>query len=333
MATNRIVQLAAYPIGVPRESDFALVEQPIPEPGEGEVLVRNRYISVDPYMRARLVDPASNPMGMALGEPIGGTAVGRVEASKYPQLAAGDYVSSRAGWREYFTAPGEQLERIDQVAPPPLSAYLGVMGGTGFTAYIGMLDAGKPQAGETVYVSTAAGAVGSVAGQLAAIRGCRVVGSTGSDEKVKMLLDELKFDAAFNYRTVDLEQELGRLCPEGIDVYFDNVGGDHLQAALHHMKQFGRIVVCGAISQYNNESPSTGLRDLDLMFRRSLTMRGIRSPDSEALRPDFVRDMSKWLGTGQIVNLETVVEGIERAPSAFIGLFSGQNVGKMVVAV
>ena len=331
--TGRAVHLAAVPSGVPRESDFALVESAVPDPGDGEVLVRNLCMSVEPYMRSRLVDPSANPLALAVGEALAGPAIGRVKASRDSRFAEGDYVGSRLGWREWFSAPAGQLEPLAQVEPPPPSYYLGVLGGTGFTAYAGMVEVGAPRAGETVFVSGAAGAVGSVAGQIAALRGCRVVGSAGSDEKVQLLVEELHFDAAFNYRTVGLAEGLERACPEGIDLYFDNVGGEQLQAALDHMKEFGRIVVCGAISQYNAEGQWGGLRNLDLLFRRSLTVRGFRSSDYEQRRGDFLREMLEWTSTGAVLSRETVVEGIERAAGAFIGLFRGENVGKMIVAL
>ncbi|MSQ29557.1 MAG: NADP-dependent oxidoreductase [Dehalococcoidia bacterium] len=331
-AINRTVHLAAYPAGVPRESDFALVETPIPEPGDGEVLVRNLYMGVEPYLRSRLVDPAVNAQAVKIGAALEGPAVGRVEASRHPQLAVGDYVINRLGWREYLTAPAGQLEKIDP-GVAPLSYYLGILGGTGFTAYIGMVDAGKPQAGETVFVSGAAGAVGSVAGQIAALHGSRVVGSTSSNAKVNVLVNELHFASVFNYRTVRASDALEAACPGGIDLYFDNVGGEQLQAAFDHMREFGRIIACGAISQYNAQGEEFGLRNMELFFRRSLTFRGLRDRNSDQRRADFTRDMLGWISTGEVQNRETVVEGIEHAASAFIGLFRGDNIGKMIVAI
>ena len=271
--TSREVRLAARPVGWPVESDFELVETPLSEPGEGEVLVRNVYMSVDPYMRGRMVDRRSYVPPFQLGEPLAGGAVGQVLASRHPGFAEGDCVSGMQGWRECFAAPGGNLRKIDP-KPAPLSYHLGVLGMPGLTAYVGLHDIGKPKAGETVFVSAATGAVGSVVGQLARIRGCRTVGSAGSDTKVKVLLEELGFDAAFNYRTADLDEALAQACPDGIDVYFDNVGGDQLDAALDRMNPFGRIAACGMISTYNAETPPPGPRNQIYLVGKRITMQG-----------------------------------------------------------
>ncbi|GAB4337929.1 MAG: NADP-dependent oxidoreductase [Dehalococcoidia bacterium] len=330
--TNRQVLLAARPVGFPRETDFELVARPIPEPGDGEVLVRNVYMSVDPYMRGRMNDVRSYVPPFQVGEPLQGAAAGVVVASRDPGFREGDVVIGSQGWREYDAAPARVLRRIDASAAP-MSAYLGVLGGTGFTAYVGVLDIGQAKAGETFLVSAAAGAVGSVAGQIAKIAGCRVVGSAGNDAKVAWLLEELGFDAAFNYRDVDLEAALSETCPEGVDVYFDNVGGETLQAALNHMNPFGRIAACGMISQYNNAEPQPGPNNLPLIVRNRLTMRGFIISDHGDRRADFERDMTTWLREGRVKNRETVVEGIENAVPAFLGLLRGENIGKMLVRV
>lgn len=327
---NREVHLVARPTGWPKPSDFALVETPVPEPGPGQVLVRNLYMSVDPYMRGRMNEGPSYAPPFALGNPMYGGAVGRVERSNHPDFQVGDYVSSQNGWREWFASDGAGLEKVDAAAAP-LSAYLGVLGMPGLTAYVGLLDIGKARAGDTVFVSAAAGAVGSVAGQIAKITGCRVVGSAGSDEKVAWLRDELGFDAAFNYKTVDLERALDEACPDGIDVYFDNVGGDHLQAALNHMKVHGRIVACGMISQYNNERPVPGPNNLPRIVRQRLLLQGFIVSDHSDRLPAFRADMSAWLREGKVKNRETVREGIEHAVEAFLGMLHGDNIGKMLV--
>ncbi len=330
MTTNREVRLASRPDGWPTQANFEFVESDVPAPGDGEVLVRNVFMSVDPYMRGRMNDVKSYTPPFALHETLQGGAVGRVEASNNPAFAIGDYVSNGLGWREWFISDGRGIGRVDTTVAPP-EAYLSVLGGTGFTAYVGLLDLGQPKPGETIFVSAAAGAVGSIVGQIGKIVGCRVVGSAGSDEKVTWLRDDLGFDAAFNYRVEGPEDALARMCPEGIDVYFENVGGDHLQAALNHMNAFGRIAACGMISQYNNASPQPGPNNLTAIVRQRLTIRGFIVSDHADRRPDFVRDMSMWLREGQVTDRVTIVEGIENAPQAFLGLLRGENLGKMLV--
>jgi len=324
------IRLAARPVGFPKDSDFQLTESTLAEPGEGEVLVRNLYMSVDPYMRGRMNDVKSYSPPFKLGEPLEGGAVGRVERSRNPNFKEGDIVSNNLGWREAFVSDGRGLARIDAKAAPT-TAYLGVLGGTGLTAYVGLLDIGKPKPGETVFVSAAAGAVGSIAGQIARIKGCRVVGSAGSREKVDFLVNELGFDAAINYREGNLDQALAAHCPNGIDVYFDNVGGDHLQAALGLMNAFGRISACGMISQYNNAQPVPGPNNLTNIVRNRLLVQGFIISDHLDRRAAFLADMSAWIREGEIKHRETVVEGLENAPRAFLGLLQGENTGKMLV--
>jgi len=329
-ARSREVQLAARPIGEPKLSDFKLVERELPPIGDGEVLVQNIVMSVDPYMRGRMNDVKSYVPPFALNETLQGGAIGRVEESRNPAFKPGDVVQNGLGWRTRFISNGAGLGVID-VSKAGLTTYLGVLGGTGFSAYVGLLDLGQPKAGETVFVSAAAGAVGCVAGQIARIKGCRVVGSAGSDVKVRFLTSELGFDAAINYRVEALDDALGAACPEGIDVYFDNVGGDHLQAALNHMNVNGRIAACGMISQYNNTEPVPGPNNLAAIVRQRLTIRGFIVSDHFARHDAFVADMSGWLRDGKMKNPETVVDGIENAAEAFIGLLRGENLGKMLV--
>jgi len=243
---NHEIHLVARPQGWPAPDDFQLVETPLPEPAEGQALVRNVFMSVDPYMRGRMNDVKSYTPPFALNKVMQGGAIGTVVTSRTPALPEGAVVLSNAGWREYFVSDGRGLERIEQPTAP-LSAYLGVLGMPGMTAYIGLLDIGRPKAGETVFVSAASGAVGSVVGQLARIKGCRVVGSAGSEAKVRFLLDDLGFDAAFNYKEIEPAAALREHCPDGIDIYFDNVGGEHLRAAISAMRNFGRIPLCGMI--------------------------------------------------------------------------------------
>ncbi len=327
---SREVRLARRPVGMPNAADFELAEVTLPDPGPDELLVRNLWMSVDPYMRGRMNDVKSYTPPFALGEAMQGGAIGRVEASNNPQFSVGDHVQHGLGWREYFVGNGQGIGKIDVSIGSP-EAYLSVLGGTGFTAYVGLLDLGEPKAGETVFVSAAAGAVGSIVGQIAKLKGCRAVGSAGSDEKVALLTKELGFDAAFNYKTSDLEEALGRTCPDGIDVYFENVGGDHLQAALNHMNPFGRIPACGMISQYNNSEPVPGPNNLSTIVRQRLVIRGFIVSDHGARRPAFLADMSQWLREGKIKSEETVVNGIENAANAFMGLMRGENTGKMLV--
>ncbi len=329
---TREILLKSRPVGEPEAANFEVVERPTPEPGAGEVLVENVYISVDPYMRGRMRDVESYVPPFEVGKVMDGGAVGKVVVSNHAEFAVGDYVNSGLGWREAFVSDGTGLTKIDP-SVAPIRQYLGVLGGTGFTAYVGLLDLMEPQDGETVFVSGAAGAVGLITGQLAKLRGCRVVGSAGSDEKVDLLTREFGYDAAFNYKTANLLEALGETCPEGIDIYFDNVGGDHLEAALEHMKDFGRISACGSISLYNLEDPAPGPTNLSQIIRKRLTIKGFIVSDHMDRRAEFQRDMLRWLGEGQVVDHETVVEGLENAPSAFMGLFTGENVGKMIVQV
>jgi NADPH-dependent curcumin reductase CurA len=331
--TSYEIHLRRHPVGMPRESDFELVQVRIPEPGEGEVLVRNIYMSVDPYMRGRMTGRASYTPPFPLGEPLTGGCVGQVIASKSERFQVGDYVLGRQGWREYYVSDGTGLTQIDPTLAP-IQSYLGTVGMPGMTAYVGLLDIGQPKAGETVFVSAASGAVGTVACQIAKIVGCRVVGSAGSDEKVAWLMDEAGIDVAFNYkRTDDLITELGKHCPNGIDIYYENVGGPHLQAALQHMNPFGRIVVCGMISQYNATEPQPGPSNLRLVITRRLMLKGFIVSDHLDRRPQFYADVGQWIAEGRIKWRETIVDGIENAPRAFIGLFKGENLGKMLVKV
>jgi NADPH-dependent curcumin reductase CurA len=254
-----------------------------------------------------------------------------VVESKHPHLKVGDHVLGNSGWREFFRSNGQGLLPVDPQRVP-LQAYLGVMGMPGMTAYVGLLDIGKPQLGETIFVSAASGAVGSVVCQIARIKGCRVVGSAGSDQKVAWLLEEAGVDAAFNYKLADdLSTTLGSLCPDGIDIYFENVGGEHLEAALTHMNQNGRIPLCGMISMYNQEGPSRGIRNLALAIGKRLTLQGFIVSDHYDRLPQFLAEMDRWIAEGAVRYQETVYEGLEAAPQAFIGLFTGVNFGKMIV--
>ncbi len=331
-ATSREIRLASRPEGRPTDQNFELAEVPLPEPGEGQALVRNEYLSVDPYMRGRMRDAKSYVPPFEVGKVMEGGAVGQVVASNASDLQEGDWVSTQLGWREHYVVDSKSALRVDPDVAP-VSTALGVLGMPGFTAWVGLTQFGRPQEGETVFVSGAAGAVGSMVGQLAKLRGCRVVGSAGSDEKAEFLTGELGFDAALNYKTVDLNEGLREHCPDGIDIYFDNVGGDHLEAALNRMNVWGRIPLCGAISGYNEETPPPGPRNFMAVLPKRLTIRGFIILDHYHLHGDFQAEVGPLVADGQISYRETVVEGIENMPDAFLGLLDGQNTGKMLVKV
>ncbi len=328
---NRQVLLAAYPDGFPADSDFTIEETPVPEAAAGEVLVRNIYMSVDPYMRGRMTDATNRYVPpFKIGQPMEGDAVGQVVESNDPKFSSGSFVTSRYGWREYFVCPGKDLRKVDpDVAALP--RYIGVLGMPGFTAYVGLLEIGKPRKGETVFVSAAAGAVGSLVGQIARIKGCRAVGSVGSDDKIEFIVKELGFNAAFNYKDIDLHKGLSITCPEGIDVYFENVGGDLLEAVLNHANVGCRIPVCGMIAHYNDVSARPGPRNLMHLIGKRILMQGFINFDYADKQPKFMADMVKWLDAGDIVYRETIAEGIENAVPAFLGMMRGENLGKMVV--
>lgn len=327
---SREVRLKKRPVGMPTGNDFELVHVDVPEPQTGEVQVQNLCMSVDPYMRGRMIDRKSYVPPFQVGETLTGGAIGRITASAHPDFREGDVVESQFGWREAFTVPAGRVQRLGALEAPA-SAYLGVLGMPGMTAYVGLFGAAALKDGESVFVSGAAGAVGSIAGQIARLKRCHVVGSAGSAEKVAWLTDELGFDEAFDYHDGDLLGHLRNADPDGVDVYFDNVGGDHLEAALFHMRPFGRIALCGAISQYNATEPVPGPGNLVLAIGLGLTLRGFIVSHFDYMADDFRRDMTAWVKAGDVTYRETVYEGIEQAAEAFIGLFTGANVGKMIV--
>lgn len=328
---SREIRLKSRPVGLPKEKNFELVEKPVQRPGPNQLLVKNLYMSVDPYMRGRMIDRKSYVPPFQVGQTLEGGSVGEVLESNNDHYKPGDMVLSFLGWREYFVSDGAGLIRIDP-KNAPVQAYLGTLGMPGLTAYCGLLEIGKPAAGETVFVSAAAGAVGSVVCQIAKLKGCRVLGSAGSDEKVAWLKEQAGADDAFNYKTAgDLVETVGRLAPGGIDVYYENVGGRHLEAALEHMNTRGRLVMCGMIDQYNAVKPPAGPSNLGYVILKQLRMQGFIVLDYMDRMPRFHADMGKWIAAGKMKWKETVREGIENAPAAFIGLFKGQNVGKMIV--
>ena len=328
---SREIRLVARPRGFPEEELFEVAETAIPDPAEGQVLIRNAFFSVDPYMRPRMNDVRSYVAPFTLGEAMTGGAVGRVVASRDERYAEGDWVLHYLGWREWALTDGAAVRRLDPEAAP-VSTALGVLGMPGFTAWYGLFVLGRPQKGDTVLVSGAAGAVGSAAGQMAAIAGCRVVGSAGSVEKLAWLRD-LGFDGVFNYREQSAREALAELAPEGIDIYFDNVGGDHLEAAIGALRTYGRVVACGSISRYNDAEPSPGPRNMFLVVTKRLRIEGFIIRDHYDRFGEFVAEASEWVRDGRLRYRETVVDGIENAPKAFLGLLRGENIGKMLVKV
>ncbi|ROP38694.1 NADP-dependent oxidoreductase [Saccharothrix texasensis] len=331
-STAREVHLASRPEGFPTPENFDLVEVPLPEIAEGRLLVRNLVMSVDPYMRGRMGLGKSYVAPYGIGEALTGGAVGEVVASEAPGFEVGDTVLHGLGWREYSAVDAAEATKVDP-RTAPVGAYLGVLGMPGMTAYAGLLDVASFKEGDVVFVSGAAGAVGQVAGQVARLRGAaRVIGSAGSDAKVKYLVDELGFDAAFNYKDGPVGELLHRAAPDGIDVYFDNVGGEHLEAAIDSATTFGRIALCGSIANYNTSTP-TGPRNLGLAVGKRLTLRGFLVKDHEHLREQFVREVGGWIASDELRYQETVTEGIDRAPAAFIGMLRGENVGKALVTL
>jgi NADPH-dependent curcumin reductase CurA len=327
----REVRLVARPQGFPGEELFEVAETQIPDPSDGQVLIRNAFFSVDPYMRPRMNDVRSYVAPFTLGEAMTGNAVGRVAVSRDERYAEGEWVLHQLGWREWALSDGAALRRLDPGAAP-VSTALGVLGMPGFTAWYGLFVLGRPQAGETVFVSGAAGAVGSAAGQMAAIAGCRVIGSAGSQEKLAWLR-ELGFDAVFNYREQRPREALAELAPDGIDIYFDNVGGDHLEAAIGALRTYGRVVACGSISRYNDAEPSPGPRNMFMVVTKRLRIEGFIISDHFDRFREFVGEAAEWVRDGRLRYRETVVEGIENAPKAFLGLLRGENIGKMLVKV
>ncbi len=328
---SREIRLVARPTGFPGEDLFEVAETPIPAPAEGQLLVRNAFFSVDPYMRPRMNDVRSYVAPFTLGEAMTGGAVGRVAVSRNPAFGEGDWVVHPLGWREWALSDGSGVRTID-ASGAPVSTALGVLGMPGFTAYYGLFELGRPKEGETVFVSGAAGAVGSTAGQMAKIVGCRVVGSAGSEVKLAWL-GELGFDATFNYRERNAREALAEVAPDGIDIYFDNVGGDHLEAAIGALRTHGRVVACGSISRYNDVEPTPGPRNMFMVVTKRLRIQGYIISDHFDRFGDFHAQAQEWFRDGRLRYRETVIEGIENAPSAFLGLLRGENIGKMLVKV
>ena len=327
--TNREIRLTSRPAGIPTSANFTLAQTELPPLGDQQVLVRNLYMSVDPYMRGRMNEGKSYVPPFELGKVMEGGTVGEVVESRAKEFNAGDAVTSNFGWRESFIASPKDLHPVSREVQP-LSVYLGALGMTGMTAWAG-LNLVEVKAGDVIFISGAAGAVGNVAGQLAKLRGCKVIGSAGSMEKVLFLRDECGFDIAFDYKVGPVLEQLNVEAPDGIDVYFDNVGGDTLEAALSALRVHGRIIACGGISGYNAEKPKPGPSNLFNMITKRLTMKGLLVRDWLDRQGEFEKEVGGYYRAGKLKSKETVVQGIEQAVDAFIGLFDGKNIGKMVV--
>ncbi len=330
---NRQFVLESRPAGIPEESNFKMIETPIPALKDGEFLARAMYISVDPYMRGRISQAKSYAAGVEIGGVMVAGGIARVVESKNVNFAVGDVVDVYMGWQEYVISNGRGIRKLDE-SIAPVSTALGVLGMTGMTAYFGLLDVCHPKPGETVVVSGAAGAVGSIVGQIAKIKGCRTVGIAGGDDKVDWLLKDCGYDAAFNYKTTEnYGAKLKELCPNGIDVYFDNVGGTITDAVLLQINTFARLSICGQISQYNNAKPEMGPRLLGMLIVARAKMQGFLVTDYMARFGEAFPEMGKWLREGKLKYREDIVEGFENLPKAFIGLFHGENIGKRIVKV
>lgn len=327
--SSRAWHLVSRPHGWPQAKDVELVESSVGEPAEGSILVRNSYFSVEPYMRGRMNEGPSYAPGYALGEPMTGTAVGEIVASRAPGLGVGDYVVHDLGWREYSEVPAGSTRAITPTPDLPLSAHLSILGIPGLAAYAGVTRTAGLRVGDVFYVSDAAGPVGSMAGQVARIRGAsRVIGSAGSEEKVRILLEEYGFDAAFNYKNGPVGRQLAAAAPDGIDVYFDNVGGEHLEAALDCLRLHGRVVICGMISGVNGTEPPAGPRNLRQVINKRLRVEGMLILDHQDLAGKLAADVSSWVAAGKLSYRETVIDGIENGFDAFLSMMRGENSGK-----
>ena len=330
---NKVILLKKRPVGRPALSDFEFTSDAIPDPMTGNVLLKILYVSVDPYLRGRMNDSKSYVPSFEIGKPIQSGIIAQVIDSRHPQFRKEDFVSGNLEWKEYQVSDGRGLMKVDPTVSP-LSSYLGVLGMTGLTAYLGLTEIGMPKAGETIVVSGAAGAVGSVVGQVGKIMGCKVVGITGTDEKAEQLTSKFKFDHAINYKTShDLKEAIRIACPDGVDIYFDNVGGEISDAVLSNINKHARLPVCGAISQYNDTKIPTGPRLQPILLTKSATMRGFIVSDFSAKFPAANKQLCVWLKEGKLTYAETIVDGFDNIPQAFIDLFDGKNKGKMIVKI
>ncbi|NKI26825.1 NADP-dependent oxidoreductase [Arenibacter sp. 6A1] len=330
---NKTIVLDKRPIGKPKMSDFKITDQEMPKEGAGELLLKTTYISVDPYLRGRMSDAKSYIDPFKLNEPISSGIVAEVISSTNDQYSKGDFVSGMLAWKEYQTASANAVYKVDG-DKAPLSAYLGILGMTGLTAYLGLHQIGAPKKGETLVVSGAAGAVGSVVGQIGKILGLRVVGIAGTDEKVAMLKEDFGFDEGINYNTTEnMAKAIADACPQGVDIYFDNVGGEISDGVLLNINRFARMVICGAISLYNETQMPVGPRVQPFLVKNSALMQGFIVSNYADKFPEAIAQLASWLGEGKLTYKETIVDGFENTPQAFMDLFVGKNKGKMIVKV
>ncbi len=330
---NRQFIFASRPVGYPKESDFNFVSSPIPAPGDGEVLIHTCYLSVDPYMRGRMREAKSYAALLEIGDVVLGGTVGQIVESKHPDFNEGDIVKAYLGWQEYGVAAGDAIQKVDP-SLAPISTALGVLGMPGLTAYFGLLEVGQLKDGEHVLVSGAAGAVGSTVGQIAKIKGCRVVGVAGTNEKINHIVNDLGFDDAFSYKSVtDYDAKLQEVCPDGIDVYFDNTGGPVTDAVFLNINLRGRMVICGQISQYNLAEPDLGPRLLWQLIAKRARVEGMLVSDYADRHEDALRRMAEWVQAGKLKYRETITDGLENAATAFISMLKGGNIGKQLVKV
>lgn len=326
---NRLIRLISLPEGIPQADNFSLEEEHLGNPGNNQLLIKTLYVSVDPYLRAKM---AGNHLpAFKAGDVMSSRIVAKVIDSRHTGFTKGDYVLGFLDWKEYSISDGNNLIKLD-ADDLPLSAYLGILGSTGLSAYFALKDIGQPKKGEILVVSGAAGAVGSIAGQIGKIMGCKVIGIVGTDEKADFILSKLGFDAAINYKTTaNIANVLDNLAPQGVNVYFDNVGGHISDAVISKMDNYGRVIVCGSISNYNTVTPEMGPRLLPAVVFKKLLIQGFLITDYKDRFAEGISQLKEWLDDGKIQYAETVIQGLERLPEAFIGLFSGKNEGKMIV--
>jgi len=330
---NKTIILNSRPVGKPKISDFKTIQDEKPELEQGEMLLKSNYISVDPYLRGRMSDAKSYAVPFQLHQPISSLTIAEVIKSTHNGFSKGDFVSGLLQWKEYQKSDGVGLLKVDP-SDTPLSAYLGVLGMTGLTAYLGLTEIGKPRKGETLVVSGAAGAVGSIVGQIGKILGCRVIGIAGTDEKVELLKSKYGFDEGINYNTItDIKEAITSLCPEGVDIYFDNVGGQITDGVLANINKFARLIICGSISVYNQTEIPVGPRVETLLIKTSALMQGFIVGNYTTRFPEAMTQLSTWLKEGKLTYSETITEGFDQLPQAFIDLFEGKNIGKMIVKI
>ncbi|WP_405326462.1 NADP-dependent oxidoreductase [Leeuwenhoekiella sp. LLG6367-2.1] len=330
---NKVIKLKNRPVGAPQNSDFEFTKEDTPSPKDGELLLEARYVSVDPYLRGRMMDQKSYIEPFKLNEPITSGIVAEVIESKNENFKKGDFVNGMLAWKEQQTSNGEGLNKVD-ADKAPLSAYLGVLGLTGLTAYFGLTKLGLPKEGDTLVVSGAAGAVGTIVGQIGKIHGCKVIGIAGSDEKVEMLKSKFGYDAAINYNTTDdMTSAIAEVAPDGVDVFFDNVGGTIFDAVLANIARNAHVVLCGAIADYNKTETPTGPRVNTTLIKNSVSMSGFTLGDFQSHFQEGIQKLAGWLSEGKLEYEETIVEGFDNIPQAFLDLFEGKNKGKMVVKI